>query len=418
MRLTLTPALRAFLESRLEAGAGAGAAGREEGPRREEEAEAVRAALRAGHVEWTLLKTLHAQACGVGVGSGGEEDAEGRGPETSASARGGVAEGAGGAGGEGGGSGSGGGGGDGGGDGGDGGGESGSGGGDGGGGGGGGGGKGGVCVGVGAPSPSSLSCAPGSVPSLRSLCRGSSLWHAPPPDRVSRQTPEFRATLARLRAELERKEYERMVRPAEAAERRAREAAEGGLSAYRRAGSLGVHIGLTMAGLFAFGWYAAGAVSARRDARLAGGLLGAVVALLVESTLFVIRTSATPVMHIEAAKHALRRKMEHQRAAQERAQRTVGGEGEREREREKERNGNQPSPTDARAPGAGSGSASAGASQSEAIPTEQRAPGASRARRRRGEGAGGSRRDAEPKTGARGAEGREQEGKEGGKKDK
>lgn len=377
MRLTLTPALRAFLESRLASrarGACAGAAARSAAEVERE----VGAALDAGHVSWSLLKDLYSESRGdvvCGGGSDTEGGAEARdltGEKASRSTGDGDAP----------------------------------------------------CVGAEAagggevpPASASASVPPPPPPavSLRAMCRGSSVYHAPLPDRVSRQTPEFRATLARLRADLERKEYERMVRPAEAAERRAREAAEGGLSSYRKAGSLGLHIGLTMAALFAFGWYTAGTISSRHDARLAGGLVGAIVALLVESTLFVIRTSAAPTMHVEAAKHALRRKLEHERKARERAERKAEqdilaqGGGAEEREAGKSRLGDE-----GRAAGGSGEGKGVSSSSSSSPPSSSKAPTLSRRRKE----APGSRLARNGRGEEREAEAAAAEGTAVGKKDR
>ncbi|KFM22899.1 hypothetical protein F751_6408 [Auxenochlorella protothecoides] len=144
-------------------------------------------------------------------------------------------------------------------------------------------------------------------------------------------TPNLYKGLARRR---EQAAYDAMVHDVLAVERAAAAAAHG-FGSYRQQVSLGLHVVVTMAAFYAFGLVAGRATLPPGWQPHVAGLGLATLALLVESLLFVIRSSAPATAQREAAARALRERLEAQARAQRAAAqrdgeaggRAQGGEG-------------------------------------------------------------------------------------------
>lgn len=100
--------------------------------------------------------------------------------------------------------------------------------------------------------------------------------------------------LKNLRWKQEQEEYDRMVADITRHEREAKAAAEGGLVTYRQQLSFGLHVLVMMGSFYAFGHVAGTALTSDRAMQAFVGLVMMVFALLMETMLFVIRTSVPP----------------------------------------------------------------------------------------------------------------------------
>ena len=135
-------------------------------------------------------------------------------------------------------------------------------------------------------------------PWLQEVLRGASGSYPPPPAKPPRN-PELVKRLERIKADLERKKYEEMVRDVDPQAASSRSEYEY-MSAYRDQLGLGLNTVVVMATLFAFG-YALGLKLTRpgtddkyaeeepRVVPLCCGLVGALSGMVIETFLFMIR---------------------------------------------------------------------------------------------------------------------------------
>lgn len=121
------------------------------------------------------------------------------------------------------------------------------------------------------------------------LCKNSGLvLPQPPPPR--QYAPEFKARLAKLQAEVENKQYQNMVADVTIAERRAAEK-EGLLPTTRLQLSFGLHVLAMMGTFYAMGYYAGRFLNQNELWATLWGVAGMASALLLETTLLIIRTN-------------------------------------------------------------------------------------------------------------------------------
>lgn len=113
----------------------------------------------------------------------------------------------------------------------------------------------------------------------------------------SGKPPELSARLEHLKRQLEQEQYDEMVADVIRQEQMAKEASEGGLVTYRQQLSFGLHVIAMMAAFYAFGHVAGIAITSNKAAHPIYGLALMVVALFMETMLFVIRTSVPPKLH-------------------------------------------------------------------------------------------------------------------------
>ncbi|KAI7844614.1 hypothetical protein COHA_001706 [Chlorella ohadii] len=141
------------------------------------------------------------------------------------------------------------------------------------------------------------------APSLEQVCAGSGIAF-PEPRKPAGKPPELVKRLEELKARLEQQRYDAMVADVTQDEQRAAAAREGGLVTYKQQISFGVHVLAMMAAFYAFGHVAGMAITSNRAAHPFIGLLFMVGALVMETVLFIIRTSVPPKLHLAAARRA------------------------------------------------------------------------------------------------------------------
>ncbi|PRW59541.1 Vacuolar ER assembly isoform 1 [Chlorella sorokiniana] len=141
------------------------------------------------------------------------------------------------------------------------------------------------------------------APSLQQVCAGSGIAFAQP-RKPAGKPPELAKRLEELKARLEQQQYDAMVADVTQEERRAAAVREGGLVTYKQQISFGVHVLAMMAAFYAFGHVAGMAVTGNRAVHPFIGLLFMVGALVLETVLFIIRTSVPPKLHLAAARRA------------------------------------------------------------------------------------------------------------------
>lgn len=127
---------------------------------------------------------------------------------------------------------------------------------------------------------------------LHTVCKGSQLVLQPPQAR--QKSPELQARLAKLQAALEQQHYDRMVHDVTEKERAAATAAEGLFRSFKDQLSFGIHVLVMMGTFYALGHVAGRGLSLKTSVHAACGLVGLVLALLLESVLLIIRTSHPP----------------------------------------------------------------------------------------------------------------------------
>ncbi|KAL4859082.1 hypothetical protein ACK3TF_000861 [Chlorella vulgaris] len=142
------------------------------------------------------------------------------------------------------------------------------------------------------------------VPPLDELCRGSSIAF-PQPRKREAMPPELQRRLQQLKARLEQQQYDAMVADVTQDERRAAALREGSLATYRQQISFGIHILAMMAAFYAFGHVAGMALSSNRAMHPLFGLVGMVLAMLLETVLYILRTTMPPKLHQQAARRAV-----------------------------------------------------------------------------------------------------------------
>ncbi|PSC76566.1 Thymic stromal cotransporter [Micractinium conductrix] len=164
------------------------------------------------------------------------------------------------------------------------------------------------------------------VPTMQELCRGGGLAFPDRPKPVGKP-PELQKRLDEARAKLEQQQYDRMVRDVTQHERAAAAAREGGLSSYRQQMSFGVHVLAMMAAFYAFGHAAGMGITSNKTAHPFVGLLFMVCALVLETTLYIIRTTVPPTLHQAAARQAVTARIARQQERLQREQASSGGSG-------------------------------------------------------------------------------------------
>lgn len=164
------------------------------------------------------------------------------------------------------------------------------------------------------------------VPSLEQLCRGSCIVFPQRPKGPGKP-PELQRRLDELRACLEQQQYDRMVSDVTQGERKAAALREGGLSTYRQQMSFGVHILAMMGAFYAFGHVAGMGITRNKAVHPFIGLLFMVSALVLETVLFIIRTTVPPKLHQEAARRAVAARVAQQQERQQPQKQTQPAEG-------------------------------------------------------------------------------------------
>ncbi|KAH7618956.1 hypothetical protein NADE_005804 [Nannochloris sp. 'desiccata'] len=153
-------------------------------------------------------------------------------------------------------------------------------------------------------------------PLLHQLCRGGGLVLPPPtPRQTTGKSPELQAHLAKLRAKLEQDKYDAMVAEVTVEERAAVAASEGGFNTYKQQMSFGLHVIVMMFAFYLFGHLAGMALSPNKVYHPAIGLAFMIFAMILETVLFVIRTTIPPKLHIAAAKRGRKFRAEEAAAA-------------------------------------------------------------------------------------------------------
>lgn len=145
---------------------------------------------------------------------------------------------------------------------------------------------------------------PEAVPRMEDLCRGGGLAFPERPKQAGKP-PELQRRLDELRARLEQQQYDRMVSDVTQDERKAAERREGGLVNYRQQIGFAVHVLAMMAAFYAFGHVAGMALTSNRVLHPIIGLVFMTSALVLETVLFIIRTTVPPKLHREAARRAV-----------------------------------------------------------------------------------------------------------------
>ncbi|KAL4421050.1 hypothetical protein ABPG77_007525 [Micractinium sp. CCAP 211/92] len=145
---------------------------------------------------------------------------------------------------------------------------------------------------------------PEAVPPMELLCRGSGLVFPERPKQAGKP-PELQRRLDELRARLEQQQYDRMVADVTHHERKAAERREGALVNYRQQIGFAVHILAMMAAFYAFGHVAGMALTSNRTLHPIIGLVFMASSLVLETVLFIIRTTVPPKLHREAAWRAV-----------------------------------------------------------------------------------------------------------------
>ncbi|KAL4459012.1 hypothetical protein ABPG75_013877 [Micractinium tetrahymenae] len=139
---------------------------------------------------------------------------------------------------------------------------------------------------------------------MEQLCHGSGIAFPERPKQPGKP-PELQRRLDELRARLEQQQYDRMVADVTQNERKAAERQEGGLVNYRQQIGFAVHVLAMMAAFYAFGHVAGMALTSNRALHPIIGLVFMVSALVLETVLFIIRTTVPPKLHREAARRAV-----------------------------------------------------------------------------------------------------------------
>ncbi|CAE6237393.1 unnamed protein product [Arabidopsis arenosa] len=126
---------------------------------------------------------------------------------------------------------------------------------------------------------------PSTRPDLLGLCSGSDFVFTSPKPRE--KTEELKLRLLKLREIAERKEYAELVKDITP-----KKQVEEPFSSYKDQLGFGLHVGLTMFTGYLVGYASFRALFNRNPAlSAAGGILGLVLAMLVETLLFIIKTS-------------------------------------------------------------------------------------------------------------------------------
>eukprot|EP00884_Botryococcus_braunii_P004676 jgi/Botrbrau1/14209/Bobra.0291s0014.1 len=116
------------------------------------------------------------------------------------------------------------------------------------------------------------------------------------PSPVPRQrSPQLVERLAHLQKTLEQQKYDRMVQDVTAAERAAQEAKESAFVTYKQQLGFGVHVLVMMGTLYAVGHAAVSTATHNKALRPVGGLIGMILAMIVETLLYIIRTNPRAV---------------------------------------------------------------------------------------------------------------------------
>lgn len=120
----------------------------------------------------------------------------------------------------------------------------------------------------------------------------------------SSKPAELQSHLDKLARQLEDRKYAEMVRDVTAQEAAARDKV--GLSSYKKQISFGVHIIATMGAFYAFGHVSASSFTDKKSLKPLFGLVLMILALLLETTLYIIRTTVPPSLHLAVEKRAKR----------------------------------------------------------------------------------------------------------------
>ncbi|KAK9811229.1 hypothetical protein WJX72_000326 [[Myrmecia] bisecta] len=126
-------------------------------------------------------------------------------------------------------------------------------------------------------------------PWLHRACQGAALDLQAPVRRE--KSPELVQRLAKLQRDLDQQRYDRMVLDVTEEERKAQAASEGGLNTYKEQMSFGLHVIVMMGTFYALGHVAALGLSSKPAHHAVGGLAGMTCAMLLETTLLIIRTN-------------------------------------------------------------------------------------------------------------------------------
>jgi len=128
-------------------------------------------------------------------------------------------------------------------------------------------------------------------PWLHKIAADGGLDLKPPPPKT--KNPELVARLQKLRVLEEERKYQDLTSDVDFKERTAKETEH--FSSFREHIGFGTHVIVVMFTLFLLGHHAAKHFSELQIIHITGGLVGAILGLMVETLLFIIRTSRDPV---------------------------------------------------------------------------------------------------------------------------
>eukprot|EP00976_Prorocentrum_cordatum_P048935 987607-Prorocentrum_minimum.AAC.1 len=128
-------------------------------------------------------------------------------------------------------------------------------------------------------------------PWLHQVAAGGGLDLKPPPTRT--KGPELEARLKKLRVLEEERKYAELTSDVRVKERLANDTEH--FSTFKEHIGFGTHVIVVMFTLFLLGHHAAKHVSESPIIQISGGLFGAIIGMMVETLLFIIRASRDPV---------------------------------------------------------------------------------------------------------------------------
>lgn len=140
---------------------------------------------------------------------------------------------------------------------------------------------------------------------MHQACQGGELLVASPSERE--KSPELKARLAKLQKQLEAQQYAAMVKDITQKELDNAARAETSLVTYKDQLGFGVHVLVLMGSLYAVGHWLGRSISDKPVHHVMSGLVGLVLALLVEAWLYIIRTGYTPAPSVQAAHAQMQR---------------------------------------------------------------------------------------------------------------
>mmetsp|Transcript_6682 Transcript_6682/g.16996 ORF Transcript_6682/g.16996 Transcript_6682/m.16996 type:complete len:243 (-) Transcript_6682:717-1445(-) len=128
---------------------------------------------------------------------------------------------------------------------------------------------------------------PQSLPWLQEVCEGTTFSYRAP-ETKHKPNPEFRRKMEELRTRIENEKYAEMVKDVERTGDGDNDSLY--LASYKEQIGFGLNVVVLMGTLFALGYAVGLKISTNPTIPLVGGLAGSIAALIMETTLFVIRS--------------------------------------------------------------------------------------------------------------------------------